>query len=107
MSCVPENRKTVLRCPDAVINKIESVPVDIGARVKAGDTLLTLNSEVLAAPQTSVFSDEGRDFVFKPLAVVVMGGLLTSTVLTLIVLPSLYFLVETRKERITRTAKTR
>jgi cobalt-zinc-cadmium resistance protein CzcA len=43
----------------------------------------------------------------KPLAVVVMGGLLTSTVLTLIVLPSLYFLVETRKERITRTAKTR
>jgi cobalt-zinc-cadmium resistance protein CzcA len=35
----------------------------------------------------------------KPLAVVVMGGLITSTILTLIVLPTLYFLIETRNER--------
>jgi len=33
----------------------------------------------------------------KPLAVVVMGGLVTSTLLTLIVLPTLYALVETRR----------
>jgi len=36
----------------------------------------------------------------KPLAVVVMGGLVTSTMLTLIVLPTIYGLVERRKERI-------
>ena len=35
----------------------------------------------------------------KPLAVVVMGGLITSTMLTLIVLPTIYSLVERRKER--------
>ncbi len=36
----------------------------------------------------------------KPLAVVVMGGLVTSTLLTLIVLPTIYGLVERRKERL-------
>jgi cobalt-zinc-cadmium efflux system outer membrane protein len=35
----------------------------------------------------------------KPLAVVVMGGLVTSTMLTLIVLPTIYGLIERRKER--------
>lgn len=35
----------------------------------------------------------------KPLAVVVMGGLITSTLLTLIVLPTLYHLLNKRKDR--------
>ena len=35
----------------------------------------------------------------KPLAVVVMGGLITSTLLTLIVLPTLYEMLENRWER--------
>ncbi|MCG2678709.1 MAG: efflux RND transporter permease subunit [Kiritimatiellae bacterium] len=35
----------------------------------------------------------------KPLAVVVMGGLITSTVLTLIVLPTFYYLLNQRKEQ--------
>lgn len=35
----------------------------------------------------------------KPLAVVVMGGLITSTLLTLIVLPTFYYLLNRRKER--------
>jgi len=34
----------------------------------------------------------------KPLAVVVMGGLVTSTILTLIVLPTLYEWLENRKQ---------
>jgi cobalt-zinc-cadmium resistance protein CzcA len=33
----------------------------------------------------------------KPLAVVVMGGLVTSTLLTLIVLPVVYYWLETRR----------
>jgi cobalt-zinc-cadmium resistance protein CzcA len=37
--------------------------------------------------------------VQKPLAVVVVGGLITSTALTLLVLPALYRWVEGRRER--------
>jgi HAE1 family hydrophobic/amphiphilic exporter-1 len=42
-------------------------------------------------------------FISQPLAIVVIGGLLSSTVLTLVVLPALYSLVEGAKER--RAAK--
>ncbi|MGD9607250.1 MAG: efflux RND transporter permease subunit, partial [Leucobacter sp.] len=38
-------------------------------------------------------------FISQPLAVVVIGGLLSSTVLTLVVLPTLYYAVEHRRER--------
>jgi hydrophobic/amphiphilic exporter-1 (mainly G- bacteria), HAE1 family len=38
-------------------------------------------------------------FISQPLAIVVIGGLVSSTVLTLIVLPALYWLVEGAKER--------
>ncbi|GLJ95343.1 efflux RND transporter permease subunit [Microbacterium dextranolyticum] len=38
-------------------------------------------------------------FISQPLAVVVIGGLISSTVLTLLVLPTLYNLVEGRRER--------
>ena len=37
--------------------------------------------------------------VQKPLAVVVIGGLVSATLLTLMVLPTLYFLVEQRVAR--------
>ena len=37
-------------------------------------------------------------FISQPLAVVVIGGLLSSTVLTLVVLPTLYYIVERRRE---------
>ncbi|MBK0420553.1 efflux RND transporter permease subunit [Leucobacter sp. CSA2] len=38
-------------------------------------------------------------FISQPLAVVVIGGLLSSTVLTLVVLPTLYYAVERARER--------
>ncbi|MCW4385496.1 efflux RND transporter permease subunit [Salinibacterium sp. SYSU T00001] len=38
-------------------------------------------------------------FISQPLAIVVIGGLVSSTLLTLVVLPSLYYLVEGAKER--------
>jgi heavy metal efflux system protein len=37
--------------------------------------------------------------VQKPLAVVVIGGLVSATLLTMIVLPALYFLLEARAAR--------
>jgi HAE1 family hydrophobic/amphiphilic exporter-1 len=42
-------------------------------------------------------------FISQPLAVVVIGGLLTSTLLTLVLVPTLYSMVEGRRER--RAAK--
>lgn len=41
----------------------------------------------------------------RPIAVVVMGGLVTALLLTLIVLPALYYLLETRKDRMTPAAE--
>jgi Cu/Ag efflux pump CusA len=41
----------------------------------------------------------GGGFISQPLAIVVIGGLVTSTVLTLVVLPTLYNLVEGARER--------
>ena len=38
-------------------------------------------------------------FISQPLAIVVIGGLVSSTILTLLVLPALYYLVEGAKER--------
>ena len=38
-------------------------------------------------------------FISQPLGIIVIGGLVSSTVLTLIVLPVLYYLVEGAKER--------
>ena len=38
-------------------------------------------------------------FISQPLALVVIGGLLSSTLLTLVVLPTLYFVVERARER--------
>ena len=38
-------------------------------------------------------------FISQPLAIVVIGGLVSSTVLTLVVLPTLYYLVEGARER--------
>jgi cobalt-zinc-cadmium resistance protein CzcA len=41
----------------------------------------------------------------KPLAVVVMGGLITSTLLTLIVLPTLYALFANRFDPVAKAAE--
>jgi HAE1 family hydrophobic/amphiphilic exporter-1 len=41
----------------------------------------------------------GGGFISQPLAVVVIGGLVSSTALTLVLVPVLYRLVEGRRER--------
>jgi HAE1 family hydrophobic/amphiphilic exporter-1 len=41
----------------------------------------------------------GGAFISGPLAIVVIGGLVSSTVLTLLIVPVLYSLVERRSER--------
>lgn len=50
-------------------------------------------------PLATGVTGSGGGFISQPLAIVVIGGLLSSTVLTLVVLPALYSLVEGAKER--------
>ena len=61
--------------------------------------LLTASTDILGFLPMAISTSAGAE-VQRPLATVVIGGMLTSTLLTLIVLPVLYKFVESKKERI-------
>ncbi len=70
-----------------------------GATRRLRPILMTALATIFAlVPMASGLTGHGG-FISQPLAIVVIGGLVSSTVLTLIVLPTLYFLVEGRRER--------
>ncbi len=74
-----------------------------GARQRLRPILMTALATIFAlTPMALGFTGSGG-FISQPLAIVVIGGLFTSTVLTLVIVPVLYWLVEGRKER--RSAK--
>lgn len=69
--------------------------------------LMTALATIFALLPMAIGITGHSGFISQPLAIVVIGGLVSSTVLTLIVLPVLYYLVEGAKERRTerRAAK--
>ncbi|QDY76397.1 efflux RND transporter permease subunit [Streptomyces qinzhouensis] len=74
-----------------------------GGRHRLRPILMTALATIFALlPMALGITGEGG-FIAKPLAVVVIGGLLSSTLLTLLLVPTLYTMVELRKER--RAAK--
>ncbi|MGA5320860.1 efflux RND transporter permease subunit [Streptomyces seoulensis] len=74
-----------------------------GGRHRLRPILMTALATIFALlPMALGVTGEGG-FIAQPLAVVVIGGLITSTLLTLLLVPTLYTLVELRKER--RAAK--
>lgn len=72
-----------------------------GKRVRP--IVMTALATILALTPMAFGLTGGSAFISQPLAVVVIGGLLSSTFLTLLLVPALYLLVERRKER--RAAK--
>ena len=60
--------------------------------------LLTATAAIMGFIPMAVSTSGGAE-VQRPLATVVIGGLLTATFLTLVVLPVLYYWLESRKER--------
>jgi HAE1 family hydrophobic/amphiphilic exporter-1 len=75
---------------DAIIN---------GARQRLRPILMTALATIGAlSPLALGFTGSGG-FISQPLGVVVIGGLFSSTILTLVIVPVLYRLVEGRKER--------
>ncbi|MFB0833170.1 efflux RND transporter permease subunit [Arthrobacter halodurans] len=70
-----------------------------GARQRLRPILMTALATVFAlTPLALGLTGEGG-FISQPLAVVVIGGLVSSTALTLVLVPVLYRLVEGRRER--------
>jgi HAE1 family hydrophobic/amphiphilic exporter-1 len=70
-----------------------------GARQRLRPILMTALATVFALTPMALGFTGGGGFISQPLAVVVIGGLISSTALTLVLVPVLYRLVEGRRER--------
>jgi len=70
-----------------------------GSLLRLRPIVMTAFATILALVPMGLGITGKGGFISQPLAIVVIGGLLSSTVLTLIVLPTLYFAVERRRER--------
>jgi len=78
-----------------------------GAARRLRPILMTAMATIFALLPLGIGLTGHGGFISQPLAIIVIGGLVSSTLLTLIVLPVLYYLVEGAKERRTdrRAAK--
>lgn len=70
-----------------------------GARQRLRPILMTAVATIFALIPMALGLTGGGVFISQPLAVVVIGGLVSSTLLTLIIVPVLYRVVEGRRER--------
>lgn len=73
--------------------------IEYGARHRLRPILMTALATVFALTPMALGVTGGGGFISQPLAIVVVGGLISSTVLTLILVPVLYRLVEGGRER--------
>ena len=70
-----------------------------GARQRLRPILMTALATIFALMPMAFGITGGGGFISQPLAIVVIGGLFSSTVLTLVIVPVLYWLVEGGKDR--------
>lgn len=70
-----------------------------GGRHRLAPILMTAAATIGALTPMAIGLTGGSAFISQPLALVVIGGLITSTFLTLLLVPVLYLLVERRGER--------
>ncbi len=87
---VNQYRERGMRAHDAVVE---------GSSRRLRPILMTAAATIFALLPLGIGITGSGGFISQPLAIVVIGGLLSSTILTLIVLPALYYLVEGAKER--------
>ncbi|MBL5974637.1 MAG: efflux RND transporter permease subunit [Candidatus Leucobacter sulfamidivorax] len=69
-----------------------------GSSLRLRPIIMTALATILALTPMGIGITGSGGFISQPLAIVVIGGLLSSTVLTLVVLPTLYYAVERRRE---------
>ncbi|HKU29649.1 MAG TPA: efflux RND transporter permease subunit [Arthrobacter sp.] len=70
-----------------------------GARQRLRPILMTALATVFALTPMALGITGGGGFISRPLAIVVIGGLVSSTALTLVLVPVLYKLIEGRREK--------
>jgi HAE1 family hydrophobic/amphiphilic exporter-1 len=87
---VNQYRRRGLRVREALIE---------GTSRRLRPILMTALATIFALTPLALGLTGHGSFISQPLAIVVIGGLVSSTVLTLIVLPVLYYLVERLRER--------
>jgi HAE1 family hydrophobic/amphiphilic exporter-1 len=87
---VNQYRERGMKVGDAIVH---------GASRRLRPILMTALATIFALLPMAIGLTGHGGFISQPLAIVVIGGLVSSTLLTLVVLPSLYFLVEGAKER--------
>ncbi|OUZ11143.1 hypothetical protein BHE97_04620 [Aeromicrobium sp. PE09-221] len=76
--------------------------VEEGARHRLRPILMTSLATIGALTPMAFGLTGGSAFISQPLAIVVIGGLVTSTLLTLVLVPVLYLLVERLRDRVAR-----
>ena len=79
-----------MRVRDAIIE---------GASRRLRPILMTAAATIFALLPLAIGLTGSGGFISQPLAIIVIGGLISSTVLTLVVLPTLYYLIEGARER--------
>jgi HAE1 family hydrophobic/amphiphilic exporter-1 len=94
MDLINQNRANGMELGEAIVE---------GARHRLRPILMTAAGTIAALLPMATGLAGGGAFVSAPVAIVVIGGLVSSTLLTLILVPVLYQLVEWSKER--RAAK--
>ncbi|MBM7785979.1 HAE1 family hydrophobic/amphiphilic exporter-1 [Tenggerimyces flavus] len=70
-----------------------------GGRRRLRPILMTATATIFALLPMSLGLTGGGVFISQPLAIVVIGGLISSTLLTLVLVPTLYTMIEGWKER--------
>ncbi|MGV8970669.1 MAG: efflux RND transporter permease subunit [Microbacteriaceae bacterium] len=70
-----------------------------GAARRLRPILMTAFATIFALLPLGIGITGSGGFISQPLAIIVIGGLISSTLLTLIVLPALYYVVEGARER--------
>jgi HAE1 family hydrophobic/amphiphilic exporter-1 len=87
---INQYRTRGMKVADAIIH---------GASRRLRPILMTALATIFALLPLGLGLSGHGSFISQPLAIIVIGGLVSSTLLTLIVLPVLYYLVEGAKER--------
>jgi len=70
-----------------------------GGRHRLRPILMTAIATILALMPMALGLSKDSGFIAAPLAITVIGGLASSTVLTLLLVPTLYVMIEGRKDR--------
>jgi Cu/Ag efflux pump CusA len=76
-----------------------------GARERLGPILMTALATGLALLPLVIAGDIAGNEILRPMAIVILGGLVTSTLLTLFILPALYFRFGSSPEPVTSSTQ--